>query len=117
MNARDHDDERPLAWTAILADTPVYAADGTDVGRVEEVVGSVDDDIFHGIQVGVGAEAREVLIPAQEVRSITNRRITVALNAEEVRTLPAYGVAESYELGFTGLMGRLGWKRERDDHP
>ena len=69
----DDQDERPLAWTAVLADTPVMASDGVEVGRVAEVLGSPDEDIFHGVVVAAGNADTGVLIPAESVGGITNR--------------------------------------------
>lgn len=116
MNTNDTDEERPLAWTAIVADTPVLAADGTDVGAVDEVIGTVDQDIFHGLVVRVNSEAQHALIPAAHIQLITDRRIDTDLTPEQIRALPAYQAPDSFQLGLTGLLGRLGWVREGDDH-
>lgn len=116
MNGNDEAHEIPLAWTAVVADTPVRTADGTQVGTVGEVIGSVDDDIFHGIVVLVDTSAHEVLVPAADVSEITDRRIVITLSPDEVRALPAFSAPSSFELGVTGLLSRLGWVRERDDH-
>jgi hypothetical protein len=114
----NQDEERPLAWTAVLERTPVFAVDGQQVGTVGEVVGSEDDDIFHGIEVGEGILGRVVLIPAQNVTEITDRRIATNLTAEAVRALPAYKPGESFQLGFVGLFRRrLGWVDERREAP
>lgn len=88
MRIPENGEERPIAWTAILPGTPVYTADGTEVGMVYEVIGA--EDIFHGILVRGGISPSDVLISAVEVRTITGRRIEVTLNAEEVRSRPPY---------------------------
>jgi uncharacterized protein YrrD len=112
------EEERPLAWIAVLEHTPVFASDGERVGTVSEVVGAEDDDIFHGIEVGEGILGRVVLIPAEHVTDITNRRIQTDLSSEAVRALPAYKPGESYHLGFVGLFRKhLGWVEDRRDAP
>ncbi len=116
MKVPEGEEEQPLAWMAILADTPVYSSDGERVGIVDEVLGSQDQDIFHGIEVRTGLLAQNVMIPADRVTQITNRRIETALTAEEIRDLPAYVEEESYQLGFVGLLRRrLGWQVEREE--
>lgn len=111
MKVPEPDEERPLAWTAILADTPVYSADEEEVGVVKDVVGS--EDIFHGLVLAAGTLASDVLIAADKVTRITNRRIDTSMNAEDIRDLPPYAEEDSYQLGFVGLLGRrIGWVRE-----
>ena len=117
MKAPEPDEERPLAWTAILSDTPVETADGTTVGRVAEVIGSQQDDIFHGIVITHAGRARHVLIPAENVTRITNLLITTNLSPEGVHDLPEYQDVESFHLGFRGLFGRLGWVGDQRNAP
>jgi uncharacterized protein YrrD len=113
MRIPEPTDERPLSWMALLENTPVYSSDGEEVGGVKEVIGSVEEDIFHGIVIGHGVLARDVLMPAANVKSITNRRVDVDISAEDVRSLPPYVEEDSYHLGFVGMFGKhLGWTEE-----
>jgi hypothetical protein len=83
--------ERPLAWTAILAETPVFA--GTqEIGPLVLVLGA--EDIFHGIVIRDSTQAKDVMIPAAHVTGITNARIDTDMTVEEVRHLPPYGQSE-----------------------
>lgn len=102
-------DEQPVAWTAILADTPVYSSEGEQVGVVHEVLGA--EDIFHGIVARAGGPvAREVEIPADRVARITNRRVDTTLTLQEISGLPVYNEETSYRLGVVGLLRKhLGW--------
>lgn len=114
MKVPEPEEERPLAWTAILQDTPVIDAAGQDIGPVADVLGA--EDIFHGIVVHAGPEATEVMIPADNVTTITNRRIETDLSPEQIRDLPPYQADAVYQLGFVGLLRRhLGWTREEND--
>jgi len=114
MRVNDSADERELAWKAMLADTSVVSSDGDTVGTVADVLGSEAEDIFHGIVVREGILRKDVMIPADRVVRITNRRITVSMTAEATRELPPYQEEHSYKLGMVGLLRRrLGWV---DDH-
>ncbi|MGI8967914.1 MAG: hypothetical protein ACR2GA_02270 [Chloroflexota bacterium] len=111
MSVNKGDDERPLAWTAILANTAIESNDGQQVGRIVDVVGA--EDIFHGVEVSTDAGSKSVLIPAEHVTAITNQRVRTDLEAESIRQLPVYVPEESYHLGFVGLIRkRLGWTDE-----
>jgi uncharacterized protein YrrD len=113
MRIPEPDEERPLSWLAILDNTPVRSSDGEEVGTVKEVIGSEVEDIFHGIVVGHGSMANDVLVPAANIASITNKKVETNLNTEEVRALPPYAEQDSFHLGFVGLFSkRLGWTEE-----
>jgi len=117
MKFPEPDQEQPIAWTAILADTQVYASDGESVGTVREVLGSDSADIFHGIVVHRGLSEGDAMIPAAQVTRITNLRVETSMSSEDIRELPPYREEESYQLGFVGLFRKhLGWVREGDDH-
>lgn len=118
MKVPEPQQEEPLAWMAVLADTPVHSSDGQDVGVVGEVLGSQSEDIFHGLVVRGGFLTADVVIPAEHVTAITNKRIDTDLTAQEIRDLPVYNEEESFKLGFVGFLGRrLGWVKDRDPDP
>jgi hypothetical protein len=118
MKVPEPGNEEPIAWPAILADTLVYASDGQEVGAVSEVLGSQEEDIFHGIVIRTGAFAHETMIPAQHVARITTRRIDVDLSPDEIRSLPPYAEEETYRLGITGIIRKhVGWIPDKRDSP
>ncbi|HZU12886.1 MAG TPA: PRC-barrel domain-containing protein [Chloroflexota bacterium] len=107
-------EERPLAWNAILENTPVYSADGVQIGEINDVLGA--EDIFHGVVVRSGTFGRDIMIPAQEVGRITNRRIETNVTAEVARELPAYQPEESFRLGVVGIIRKhLGWTEDQNE--
>lgn len=111
MRVPEPQEERPIAWSAILADEPVLAANGEEVGVIADVLGA--EDIFHGIVVRAGPEGTEVMVPAEAVSAITNARVTTSLTLEQFRALPPYREEESFQLGFVGLLKKhLGWVPE-----
>jgi uncharacterized protein YrrD len=118
MKVPQPENEEPIAWPAILSDTLVYASDGQEVGAISDVLGSQEEDIFHGIVVRTGALSHETMIPAAHVSRITSRRIDVDLSSDEVRALPHYVEEQTYHLGIVGLFRkRLGWVPDKHDAP
>lgn len=114
MRVPEPEEERPLAWSAILAETPVYSSDEQEIGVVLDVLGA--EDIFHGIVVRAGPAANDIMVPAEQVRVITNRRVVTSLTPDEFRALPPYEEEASYGLGFVGLLRKhLGWVPEGDN--
>lgn len=118
MRVPEPEQEKPISWKAVLEHTQVHDAEGQSVGTVREVLGSESQDIFHGIVVHSGVAGRDVMLPADVITRITNRRIDTSLPAERIRELPPYREEESYQLGFVGLFRKhLGWVRDKDDNP
>jgi hypothetical protein len=114
----ESEEDQPIAWTAILADTPVYASDGGQVGVVNEVLGSQGEDIFHGIVVRSPARQHNVAILADRVSRISRSRIDTSLTTQEIRALPVYKEEASYSLGMVGrLRKHVGWKRDDGSGP
>jgi hypothetical protein len=77
----------PVSWFLIEPGWKVVDADGDDVGRVEEVVGDSGADIFNGLSVSTGLLAGAHYVPAEAVKVITEGRIQLQLNKDEVRKL------------------------------
>lgn len=114
MNDEPPAQEEPIAWTAILEDTPAYLSDDTDVGAVHEVLGA--EDIFHGIVVRSGPLATDKMVPAERVATITNRKIVIDMTADELRALPPYQQEETFRLGIVGRFRKhLGWVEGKDE--
>lgn len=113
MKVPEPENEIPIAWNAIEQHEEVFAADGERVGTVDEVLGGEPEDIFHGIVLRPGLVDQPVVVPADAIRSITNRRIELALPGSQVHELPAYVEEDSYKLGWKGLFGKvIGWTQE-----
>jgi hypothetical protein len=110
----------PVAWRAIVYDTPVFGSDGNRVGIVREVLGSDSEDIFHGLRVELDEGGRHVMILADDVALITKGRIDTGLASAAVAELPSYEEEATYHLASVGwLRKHLGWKRdsESDEEP
>jgi hypothetical protein len=68
----------PVAWIVIEQGWEVVDATGEHVGRVEEVVGDREDDIFNGLKVATGLLGKAEYVPAESVGEITEGRVQLA---------------------------------------
>lgn len=110
------DDGNAIHYTAVTRGTPVYAADGTEVGRVHQVVDNYREHILDGIVLETaGGQLR--FVDGPEVGRTAERGVTLAIGPDEVQTLPA---PESGPGSFRanvggGRLSRLfgrSWKRD-----
>jgi Uncharacterized protein conserved in bacteria (DUF2171) len=68
----------------------VVAADGTEVGKVEETVGDSARDIFNGLTVATSFFGKARYVPAERVGEITEGRVELTLAPAEVERLGGY---------------------------
>lgn len=108
------DKDQPIAWRAVPEDTEVLSG-GQPVGTLYDLLGSHDEDIFHGIVVKLRSGSRKVLIPADDVVLITATHVDVSLTAGEIGGLPEHTDERGFELGMVGLLRKhVGWVKEKD---
>ncbi len=77
---------RPVSWLVVERGWAVHGADGEQVGRVEEVVGAPEEDIFSGVMVSTGFFSQR-FVPADRVRSISEGRLDLELSSDEIERL------------------------------
>lgn len=65
----------PVSWMVIERGWSVVDSDGNDVGRVDEVLGDEEADIFNGLQVLTGTIATSRYVPAESVGEIVEGRV------------------------------------------
>jgi len=112
-------DNTEVSWRGVVYGTAVVAADGTNVGTVHEVLGSDEEDIFHGIRVARSGHP-DVMIAASDITSMTAAAITTSFTAAEVDALPAYNDEATYHLASVGwLRKHLGFVKDstKDEEP
>jgi hypothetical protein len=109
------DEGHAIHYSAVQPGTPVYSADGVEVGRVQAVLDNHKEHIFDGL---VFADANRVLrfADAPEVVRTAERAVILGIDAEEARQLgpPEKGQAKFAPKARSGRLGRLfggGWKR------
>ena len=89
----------PVSWLVIERGWTVVAADGTEVGKVEEVVGDPEDDIFNGLAVSTSLLGAPKYVPAERVAEIAEGRVELDLSPEAAHELREYkGPTQSEEL-------------------
>lgn len=76
----------PVSWFVIARGWPVHAREGHQIGRVEEVVGETEEDIFNGLVVATGFFTTRY-VPAERVRTILEGRVDLDLSAAEINAL------------------------------
>jgi hypothetical protein len=79
--------DEPLSWLVIEPGWSVVGAEGTEVGRIEEIVGDTGKDIFNGLSVSTGLLSRPKYVPAERVRRITDGRVELDLPADAIDQL------------------------------
>ena len=84
--------EDPVAWRVIERGWSVLDAAGNEIGKVDQITGDVEADIFDGITVGDGGTVltRPKYVPSEHVASITRGEIVLDLTPEEVAKLAPY---------------------------
>ena len=72
----------PVSWKVVERGWAVRGAGGDDLGKVEDVLGDPDADIFHGLAVATGLLGRVQEVPAERVTEI--REGEVVLDGDEL---------------------------------
>jgi hypothetical protein len=65
----------PVSWFLVEPGWEVVGEDGESVGKVHEVVGDPERDIFDGLQVTTGVLGEPRYVPAEEVGEIIEGRV------------------------------------------
>ena len=77
----------PMSYLTLEPGTPVFASDGSEVGRVEHVLADPDADIFDGLVVDFRGGAHR-FVDAAHVAQIAEGGVTLALDAAAAERLP-----------------------------
>ena len=108
------DDGNPIHYAAVTRGTPVYAADGQQVGVVDEVVDNYREHILDGFIIENGdGELR--FVDAPEVARTAERAVRLTIDSAAAAQLPtpAQGAPE-FAPRRTGRLGKLlggSWRR------
>jgi len=80
----------PVSWLLIEPGWRVVSADGSDVGRVEEVTGDSNADIFDGLAISFSLLGRQHYVPAEQVGEITQGVVRLKLDGASIERLPQF---------------------------
>lgn len=83
-------DDQAISYLALRPGTPVYAADGAQVGTVVRVLDNVREHIFDGIDINTPTHGMR-FIDAPEVGRITNARVDLTIDSDAVAQQPPPG--------------------------
>ena len=113
MTEPPNDDEPPIAWTAIQQHEDVLDANEEKLGTIEEVLGTGETGVFHGIVVRTSLLGHPVSVPASSVGRITSRSVCLTIDKNAFTELPPYQEEKSFSLGIKGVFRhRPGWVAE-----
>jgi hypothetical protein len=109
------DDGNAIHYGAVPRGTPVYSADGVEVGRVTQVVDNYREHILDGFVIDTD-DGRK-FVDAPEVARTAERGVTLTISATEVRELqpPDTGARVFRPNVRGGRLSRLfggGWRRD-----
>jgi sporulation protein YlmC with PRC-barrel domain len=77
----------PVSWLVVEPGWKVVAADGKELGRVEEIVGDTGEDIFNGLAISTGLLGKPKYVPAERVTGIVEGEVRLDLPADAVEHL------------------------------
>jgi hypothetical protein len=78
----------PVSYLALEAGTPVFASDGTEVGRVGRVIADTDADIFEGLVVDLDDGGQRFAEGDDVVLAMHARGVVLSVDADAARALP-----------------------------
>ncbi|HVR13939.1 MAG TPA: hypothetical protein VMS41_09160 [Gaiellaceae bacterium] len=74
----------PVSWMVIEQGWSVVDSEGDDVGRIDEVLGDEEADIFNGLNILKGAIGTKTYVPAEVVGEIVEGRVQLTLRKDDV---------------------------------
>jgi hypothetical protein len=100
-------DAPQVSWKSIDEDAAVVSGDGLELGRVKEIVGDEEADIFNGVVLSPTKDGGSRYVPAERVTRISPDRVETDLSADEAATLAAYAepVSVTWRAGDQGGLG------------
>jgi hypothetical protein len=110
------DEGHPIHYSAVERGTPVYSADGVEVGEVDEVLDNYREHMLDGIVIKTAGGALR-FVDAPEVERTYERAVTLTISADQAAQLPLpeRGPGMFRPRRGAGRLGRFlggGWKRE-----
>lgn len=83
-------DEQQVSWLVVEPGWSVVAADGSEVGYVQEVVGDEGKDIFDGIALSTSLFSDPRYVPAEKVGRIRQGRVELTVGSNDAAQLERF---------------------------
>jgi hypothetical protein len=80
----------PVAWINIEPGWKVLDAQGQEIGRVHELAGDENADIFDGLVIRRDALSKSKYVPAEQVTQILPGEVQISLTAAQVEAIEDY---------------------------
>lgn len=112
MSTVPADEGHPVHYSAVPRGTPVYSSEGTEVGRVREILDNRREHIFDGV-VFTDGDGEPRFVDAPEVARTAERAVTLSIDAKAARQLGPPEKGARIVPGLTGGLGRLFGARRR----
>lgn len=77
--------EQQISWMTLGAGTRIAASDGSEVGRVHEVIADKQKDIFAGVTFRDGVLGGEHFVPAALIEQITADEVRLSVGTDEAK--------------------------------
>jgi PRC-barrel domain protein len=77
----------PVSWKAVEKGWPVYDRDGGEVGKIEEIAGDENADIFDGFGIKTSTFGGVKYVPAEIVASISVGEVRLTISGADVSPL------------------------------
>jgi hypothetical protein len=80
----------PVAWTLIEPGWKVRDSEGEEVGRVHEITGDENADIFDGVAIRSRMLAHPTYVPSEHVAEIRQGEIVLDLSRDQIDRLDRF---------------------------
>jgi hypothetical protein len=81
----------PVSWKVAERGWSVVASDGNEVGKVDQILGDTEADIFDGLAVGAGTVLdRPIYVPSEQVGAIEEGTVHLGIDSDEYKQLTPY---------------------------
>ncbi len=77
----------PVSWKVVQKGWTVRDADGDEIGRVGEITGDENADIFDGLTISEGVLSKNKYVPSEQVAEIVEGEVLLRLSRAQVETL------------------------------
>jgi sporulation protein YlmC with PRC-barrel domain len=108
------DDGFPIHYAAVKRGTPVYASDGQQVGKIDEVIDNYQERILDGFVIET-ADGELRFVDAPEVAHTAERAVRLTIDSAAAAELPPPEKAPpTFSPRRAGRLGKLlgrNWRR------